>query len=62
MPPKTKKKKGSTKDSIDESFSKHMERFYDICDAPGQDIGKVTTYFQHLNANMVKRRHFSMGA
>ena len=57
-----KGKKGSTIDPIDDSFYKHMERFCNICDATRLEIGTVPTYFQHLNANMVKRRHFSMGA
>ncbi|KAH7666093.1 Homeobox-like domain-containing protein [Dioscorea alata] len=51
VPPKKQKKKGSTKDPTDDSFSKHIERFYDICDGAKQEIGKVVTYFQHLNAN-----------
>lgn len=49
-----KKKKGSTKDPIDDSFSKNMERFYDICDATKQEIGKVAIYFQYVNANIGK--------
>ncbi|KAH7691695.1 Myb/SANT-like domain-containing protein [Dioscorea alata] len=50
-----KEVKGSTKDPTNNSFSKHMERFYDICDEAKQEIGKVATYFQHLNANTVKK-------
>ncbi|XP_039140395.1 uncharacterized protein LOC120277602 [Dioscorea cayenensis subsp. rotundata] len=39
VPPKKQKKQRSTKDPIDDSFSKHMERFYDICDGAKQEIG-----------------------
>ena len=55
VPSKKGKKKGSGKGQIHDSFSKHMEIFYDICDGTKQEIGNVATYFQHLNANMEKR-------